>query len=209
MKGEFKQCPRNHYYQGSFCPYCKDDNVNPSFASTILYDESFAGSSSTAPTVIEGAKRDFDAHKAKQEKELQIDEKSAEPRNTYSQTVFGDESATSVKAKRSGDTPSYKRKLVGWLVSFTLNDYGVDFKLYEGRNIIGRNPECNIVINDGRVSDRHAILLYRSGKFSIADSQSSHGTFVNDEDIELSPRYINDGDIIRMGNTICRFKSAL
>ena len=100
------------------------------------------------------------------------------------------------------------RKLVGWLVSYTLDAMGVDFKLYEGRNIIGRNPECNISVNDNMVSGEHAVLLFRAGKYSITDRQSSHGTFVNGNDIELEPCYLQDGDEIRMGKTQFKFRTS-
>ena len=102
-----------------------------------------------------------------------------------------------------------RRKLVGWLVSYTLDPMGVDFKLYEGRNIIGRKADCQITIADSTVSGQHAVILFRAGKYSITDQQSSMGTFVNDEDIELEPKYLNDGDIIRIGRTTLRFRSAL
>lgn len=102
-----------------------------------------------------------------------------------------------------------RRKLVGWLVSYTLDDMGMDFKLYEGRNIIGRNADCQITIADKTVSGEHAVILFRSGRYSITDKQSSQGTFVNDEDIELEPRYLSDGDLIRIGRTILKFRSAL
>ena len=73
----------------------------------------------------------------------------------------------------------------------------------------GRDVDCNITINDGRMSGKHAVLLFRANKYSLTDSQSSHGTFVNDEDIELEPRYLKDGDIIRMGNTTFKFRTSL
>ena len=102
-----------------------------------------------------------------------------------------------------------RRKLVGWLISYTLDAMGVDFRLYEGRNIIGRNADCQVTIADKTVSGRHAVILFRSGKYSISDQQSSKGTFVNGEDIELEPRYLQDGDTIRMGQTIFKFRSSL
>lgn len=101
------------------------------------------------------------------------------------------------------------RKLVGWLVSYTITDFGTDFRLYEGRNIIGRDYDCDIVIPDFLATGRHAILLYRNGKYSITDQQSSNGTYVNDEDIELDPRYLKDGDVIRIGKTVLKFRSSL
>ncbi len=134
---------------------------------------------------------------------------SASPSN---RTVFGDETIAQMSSQNSGNQqPEYRstRKFVGWLVSYTLDPMGVDFKIYEGRNIIGRDMECNISINDNMVSSKHALLLFRAGKYSITDQQSTHGTFVNERDIDLEPCYLQDGDEIRMGKTILKFRSSL
>ena len=124
-----------------------------------------------------------------------------------SRTVFGDEESSGL-AHSSGNGGGYRetRKLVGWLVSYSLDPMGVDFKLYEGRNIIGRDSDCNITVNDNMVSSKHAVLLFRANKYSITDSQSSHGTFVDGEDIELEPRYLKDGDTIKIGKTTFKFR---
>lgn len=127
-------------------------------------------------------------------------------------TVFGDDDEMpSAPSAAGGQRPAFReaRKLVGWLVSYTLDPLGVDFKLYEGRNIIGRDLDCSITIGDNRVSSKHAVLLFRAGKYSITDTQSSHGTFVNDRDIELEPCYLTDGDVIQVGKTVFKFRSSL
>lgn len=102
-----------------------------------------------------------------------------------------------------------RRKLVGWLVSYSLDEMGVDFKLYEGKNVIGRNAGCQIAIQDPTVSGEHAIILFRNGKYSIKDNQSTSGTNVNDEDIELDALYLKDGDVIRVGKTELKFRMSL
>ncbi len=125
-----------------------------------------------------------------------------------SRTMFGDfDDMSTTNGNRGQQTYREARKLVGWLVSYTLDPLGVDFKLYEGRNIIGRDMDCGITVNDNMVSSKHAVLLFRAGKYSITDSQSSHGTFVNDADIELDPYYLQDGDVIRIGQTVFKFRS--
>ena len=213
MQGEFKQCPNGHYYQGVSCPYCKTRNQAGN--TTSLKTEAFVGGEDdqtrtadpyggnttgggTKTTVIDGQET--------------IVSGKQKPTAGYCRTVFGDEeeetqnpNVQAVPKKES----RYGRKLVGWLVTYSFDELGVDYKLYEGRNIIGRDVDCNITVNDGRMSGKHAVLLFRANKYSLTDSQSSHGTFVNDEDIELEPRYLKDGDIIRMGTTVFKFRTSL
>lgn len=101
------------------------------------------------------------------------------------------------------------KKMVGWLVSYTLNPLGVDFKIYEGKNFIGKDADCTVCIPDQGVSGKHATLLFRAGKFRLRDNLSSNGTFVNGQDLEDETQTLHDGDIIRIGNTDLMFKSSL
>ena len=62
------------------------------------------------------------------------------------------------------------RKLAGWLVSYTLNPLGMDFRLYEGKNYIGTEASCSVCLSDESVSGMHALILFRAGKFKIRDN---------------------------------------
>jgi adenylate cyclase len=64
---------------------------------------------------------------------------------------------------------------------------------------IGREAGNDIVLDDPRVSRRHA-MLYRTqdGSFYLADEGSSNGSFVNDARISL-PTRLSDGDRIGIG----------
>lgn len=218
MANEFKKCPNGHYYQGDHCPYCKTNGNNDKSGDTLLYGpgngQSPAGSKySQSPTeAMPGQFNRPTQTTVVGENDVFIpNPRQARP---SSHTVFGDEyepiSYSPDNATRVEQGGSYRetRKMVGWLVSYTLDAMGVDFKLYEGRNIIGRDPDCSISVNDNMVSGRHAVILFRAGKYSITDSQSSHGTFVNDRDIDLEPCYLQDGDTIRMGKTLFKFRTS-
>jgi|GEM_PF-849526 len=95
-----------------------------------------------------------------------------------------------------------KRKLVGWLITYSIDPLGIDYKLYEGRNVIGRSNDCNITVGDKTMSGKHATILFRAGKYKIKDELSAHGTFVCGEDIEEQTFELHDGDLIRMGKTV-------
>jgi hypothetical protein len=43
--------------------------------------------------------------------------------------------------------------------------------------LIGRDPDCDIVIADGRVSWRHAVLGVEQGRWVLADNGSTNGTY--------------------------------
>jgi ABC transport system ATP-binding/permease protein len=43
--------------------------------------------------------------------------------------------------------------------------------------LVGRDPECDIVVPDARVSWRHAVLRFEDGRWVLADNGSTNGTF--------------------------------
>jgi serine phosphatase RsbU (regulator of sigma subunit) len=57
---------------------------------------------------------------------------------------------------------------------------------------VGRKVDKDLVIADPRVSRDHAIIVADSGKFSVVDQGSKHGTFVNGERVERQVLERND-----------------
>lgn len=98
------------------------------------------------------------------------------------------------------------RKIVGFLVTYNHDPLGKVYNLYEGKNFIGRDRNCDISLpEDRQVSGRHMSILYRNAdnKFKYRDEQSSNGTFVNKE---LSDEgELHNYDIIRVGSTVFIF----
>lgn len=107
-----------------------------------------------------------------------------------------------VDAPGSATHPRLPR-LVGWLVSFSPDPSGTDFKVREGRNVIGAETECEIVIGqDPAISGKHAVLIFRDGQAQIRDNDSQNGTYVNGQDIFGKGAVpLVDGDTIKLGAT--------
>ncbi len=78
--------------------------------------------------------------------------------------------------------PDGGRKLVGVLVSYSANPAGEAYKIYEGRNVIGRAPSADIPFtNDDKMSSAHLLILYveAEGIVWAEDQKSSNGTYIN------------------------------
>ena len=70
--------------------------------------------------------------------------------------------------------------------------------LTKDQYIIGRHPECDIVLESGAVVSRqHARLFSRDGGYACEDLGSRNGTFVNGKLIN-GPTQLQDGDSIRI-----------
>ncbi len=67
--------------------------------------------------------------------------------------------------------------------------------------VIGKAPECDIVIPDGAISRRHAEIENRNGKVFLKDLKSLNGTKINDRKIGERETELKDGDTISVGRT--------
>jgi hypothetical protein len=172
----FKTCKEGHFYPSSNdqCPYCKKSNNDTSSENTVKI-----------PSLNE-------------EKTEMIEEKTNTPVgiNEGDKTIiFSGDNATENKPQTN------IRRLVGWLVSYTLNENGIDFRLYEGKNTVGRAMESNIRISqDKMLSSLHATILYRGDSIYFKDEMSSNPSFVNEEEVMPGDTAkLKDGDVLKIG----------
>jgi pSer/pThr/pTyr-binding forkhead associated (FHA) protein len=71
----------------------------------------------------------------------------------------------------------------------------------QGDVLIGRDPECEILLDDATISARHARLAHHHNQWWIEDLQSTNGTKLNDETVQTATIVVN-GDTIRCGQTV-------
>jgi cytochrome P450/NADPH-cytochrome P450 reductase len=50
--------------------------------------------------------------------------------------------------------------------------------------LVGRDPQCDIVINDARVSSHHAVLRLESGRWVLTDNGSTNGTYAGNRRVD-------------------------
>jgi serine phosphatase RsbU (regulator of sigma subunit)/pSer/pThr/pTyr-binding forkhead associated (FHA) protein len=75
------------------------------------------------------------------------------------------------------------------------------------RFVLGRNPDCAVVIPVTSVSREHAQILKVNNKFYIEDKQSRNGTFVNNQAIN-GKTLLKDNDRIRICDFIASFQDS-
>jgi DNA-binding winged helix-turn-helix (wHTH) protein len=74
-----------------------------------------------------------------------------------------------------------------------------------GENILGREPEDGINLDSPTVSRRHARISISGTDAVLEDLGSKNGTFVGEEPVSTAVP-LKDGDEIRTGSVVCRFR---
>jgi pSer/pThr/pTyr-binding forkhead associated (FHA) protein len=76
----------------------------------------------------------------------------------------------------------------------------------EGPVVLGRDAEADVVLDDQRVSRKHARITPQAGGAVVEDLDSRNGTFVNREEIH-SPVTAAPGDDVVLGTTVLELRT--
>jgi hypothetical protein len=82
---------------------------------------------------------------------------------------------------------------------------GTEWTIPDGGLLIGRDPECGLVITSNAVSRRHATITPGVWGYSVLD-ESTNGVLVNGTRIERTV-LLHQGDIVRIGEAEYRFEA--
>lgn len=74
---------------------------------------------------------------------------------------------------------------------------GESYDLGDREVVLGRHPECQIILKDSTISRRHARFVKRDSDFYVDDLGSQHGTRVNGESIRSQTR-LYDQDVVEV-----------
>ena len=81
-------------------------------------------------------------------------------------------------------------------------------RLNKKRTLIGRDLSCEISLEDTSVSRTHAAIDQDETGYSVVDTASRNGTFVDDQQLRGSRR-LTGGELIRVGSTILKFLASM
>ena len=87
---------------------------------------------------------------------------------------------------------------------YVVRHAGREFALAEGDNLVGRDPDACVFIDDPSVSRRHALIRIGPHQALIEDLRSRNGTFVDGRRIEAGAE-LRQGSIIGAGPVTLTF----
>jgi len=77
---------------------------------------------------------------------------------------------------------------------------GTSVLLEKERVVLGRLPECDVVLSDPNASRRHAEVRWDGRGYVLHDLGSMNGTFLNGQQV-TEPMPLSPGDVITVGTT--------
>ena len=80
---------------------------------------------------------------------------------------------------------------------------GIVYSLEGNKAVIGRSPKCEIFLNDMTVSRKHAVLERVADGWTIKDTDSFNGVWVNNSNVDHV--MLSDRDIVQIGCFVLRY----
>lgn len=79
---------------------------------------------------------------------------------------------------------------------------GTSLPLRPQGTLIGRSPECALVLDDDYASGRHARIFQDENGWWVEDLTSTNGTWLDDHRLGVQPEPVGEGSTLRIGRTI-------
>jgi len=127
-----------------------------------------------------------------------LDDDAKQPR--FLRTVYGYGYAFCAEAREASVTKTSRPG-----VSARLSLEGRDIPLFQGENVIGRDPDVAIPVDNTSVSRHHARLVVAEEGATLEDLDSKNGTFINGQRIS-GPTAVTDGDQVAVGEVRMTFR---
>lgn len=83
---------------------------------------------------------------------------------------------------------------------------GKKYAIDGGESVIGRSPECDVVLDVAAVSRRHAIISHIQDQYWVKDTGSRNGTIINGQKV-IGEAQLRDGDRILICDVEFEFRN--
>lgn len=123
----------------------------------------------------------------------------------YGAKTGGGRASRAVSREMKAKTPRAVRKGPTHLAIIEGAMRGTTLPLSESGTLLGRNPECSLVLSDDFASGRHARIYPESDGWYLDDLGSTNGTYIGAERIGEHVR-VEPGTRIRIGRTVLELR---
>ncbi|MBM4378444.1 MAG: GGDEF domain-containing protein [Deltaproteobacteria bacterium] len=117
-------------------------------------------------------------------------------------------SKSETRITKISTSPKVKGFTESCLVQIAGPNPGKRFVLSQREYTVGRDPECDIVVDLDNVSRRHARFTLRNNRVYVEDLGSTNGTFVEPKPGEIKEETeLRPGDFVKVGGGLFKFLS--
>lgn len=209
-----KTCPSGRHTMDptwTDCVYCRQENVAPVPPSAppirlpTLFEEQAQSQLRRVTEVDNSGGRSPLPPRAARPLNGPLSPSPSAAKRPREHTVYA--SSTTPNPAAGPPTPSVgsDRKIVGVLITYSWRPEGQIFPVREGRNLIGRDKECEVCIpEDNTLSGRNSHITYRQN-FVVGDLVSMMGTDLDGTPIEEQFHGLGNYATIRAGSTYFTF----
>ena len=92
-------------------------------------------------------------------------------------------------------------------LSYTENGAPQRHQLNPGETLVGRSPECDLLIDDVSISRRHAVFEVSANGCALRDLGSRNGTYRNG--LVVTRVELDDGDTVTLGQLLVQVHESL
>lgn len=78
--------------------------------------------------------------------------------------------------------------------------------LPQGETVVGRDAKAGLVLDDARVSRRHALIVRDGANVTVTDLASRNGTFLNGRRLGAAAEALTAGDVLKVGDFTAVFE---
>ncbi len=173
----------------------EDDNNNDNFTESDSEEQEYQSNS------------DYDEYQSNDESGEEYSESSLDEHSDFQDESDG----YNEMEEFSDDDSSEKTDPFGSFLKFELiieGDFAPfeKFTLGDGEFYIGRNKEkCQIILEDQKVSNIHALIKKNNVKVTILDNKSGNGTLLNGQRVNSAD--LKDGDVFQIGETFFKLSA--
>ncbi len=185
MEIKMIECPNGHYYNAALyasCPRCSaGQSANPQFPKTTPPDKATGAGMGGAPIPPTSPAQPA----------FVTDPRPAQPFEIHTQPAGGLSDEGQIEP------------VVGWLVCIEGPERGVDFRIHDGYNYIGREIGDIHIHGDNQISrEKHAVISFYAKKqtFTIGPADGRNIIELNDEPV-YSPMPVKSYDVITVGQS--------
>lgn len=83
---------------------------------------------------------------------------------------------------------------------------GTNLPLRPQGTLIGRSPECALVLDDDYASGRHARIFHDGTTWLVEDLRSTNGTWLDNHRLGAEPEAVREGSTLRIGRTVVELR---